>query len=348
MSVHHDKSIASDALADLEHHMRRAIAFISHTEAFGKMAESGILQAGNDRSTAFNVDEAKKVLAGIEDHKRELAEVRAILSGGDAASLPNDYPMSRMASDRMMELAAAEDRYLSAVRGRADFRKAYRDERAKCAPSAAPRMGLLRGVSSLLHRCLRHGLLRAEAEAMIRDIDAVMNNGERRGEQTRSGCTSEHSPDGHLSGDDAQPIGQAGVAPGLPTNAAPQVGSTRTAHVIKTGHPEKPAAAVPVNPSHALPSDWTPTAANVNALPEPVRRYIHDIETRCDPAGDVAALTLARDQIRQLEASNRQLRDARSATPSRECPYCTSDNPAIRTTYYDQTCEGCVKRMGQS
>lgn len=30
-----------------------------------------------------------------------------------------------------------------------------------------------------------------------------------------------------------------------------------------------------------------------------------------------------------------------------ECPYCTSDNEAIRTTYYDQTCEGCVKRMGR-
>lgn len=28
-----------------------------------------------------------------------------------------------------------------------------------------------------------------------------------------------------------------------------------------------------------------------------------------------------------------------------ECPYCTSDNEAIRSTYYDQTCEGCVKRM---
>lgn len=27
------------------------------------------------------------------------------------------------------------------------------------------------------------------------------------------------------------------------------------------------------------------------------------------------------------------------------CPYCTSDNSAIRDTYYDQTCEGCVKRM---
>lgn len=31
-----------------------------------------------------------------------------------------------------------------------------------------------------------------------------------------------------------------------------------------------------------------------------------------------------------------------------ECPYCTSDNKAVRDTYYDQTCEGCVKRMGVS
>lgn len=41
---------------------------------------------------------------------------------------------------------------------------------------------------------------------------------------------------------------------------------------------------------------------------------------------------------------------AESSAPSsarRTCPYCTSDNPAIRSTYYDQTCEGCVKRMGQ-
>lgn len=30
--------------------------------------------------------------------------------------------------------------------------------------------------------------------------------------------------------------------------------------------------------------DWLPTADNVNALPDPVRKYIHDIETRCDPA----------------------------------------------------------------
>lgn len=36
-----------------------------------------------------------------------------------------------------------------------------------------------------------------------------------------------------------------------------------------------------------IPNDWTPTADNVNALPEPLRRYIHDIETNCDPAGMV-------------------------------------------------------------
>lgn len=43
-------------------------------------------------------------------------------------------------------------------------------------PSSEPRdeiAGLLRGVDSLLRRCLRHGLLRAEAEAMILDIEAV-------------------------------------------------------------------------------------------------------------------------------------------------------------------------------
>lgn len=44
------------------------------------------------------------------------------------------------------------------------------------------------------------------------------HTGERRGKQTRSGGSSEHSPDGHLSGDDVQPIGPAGVAPGLSTN----------------------------------------------------------------------------------------------------------------------------------
>lgn len=40
---------------------------------------------------------------------------------------------------------------------------------------------------------------------------------------------------------------------------------------------------------HALtiPDDWQPTPENVNALPAPLRRYIHDIETVCDHSGIV-------------------------------------------------------------
>lgn len=48
---------------------------------------------------------------------------------------------------------------------------------------------------------------------------------------------------------------------------------------------------------------WLPTAENINALPEPIRRYIHDLSTRCDPAGEVRELTIARDTIRSLEAA---------------------------------------------
>ena len=49
-------------------------------------------------------------------------------------------------------------------------------------------------------------------------------------------------------------------------------------------------------------SDWTPTAENINALPDPLREYICHIETLCDPAGIVAENTLLQDQTRQLDA----------------------------------------------
>jgi hypothetical protein len=49
------------------------------------------------------------------------------------------------------------------------------------------------------------------------------------------------------------------------------------------------------------PPDWTPTADNINALPEPLRRYIHDLEAVCDPAGDVQKLF-------QLKVENQMLR----------------------------------------
>jgi hypothetical protein len=50
------------------------------------------------------------------------------------------------------------------------------------------------------------------------------------------------------------------------------------------------------------PVDWIATAENINKLPDPVRRYIHDLETRCDPAGELRILVLCQDTVRQLAA----------------------------------------------
>ena len=32
-------------------------------------------------------------------------------------------------------------------------------------------------------------------------------------------------------------------------------------------------------------ADWTPTPENLNRLPDPIRRYIHDLQTDVDPTG---------------------------------------------------------------
>lgn len=51
-----------------------------------------------------------------------------------------------------------------------------------------------------------------------------------------------------------------------------------------------------------LGDKWLPTVKNINALPEPIRKYIHDLETSCDPAGMVQANTIMKDLCNQLEA----------------------------------------------
>jgi len=48
---------------------------------------------------------------------------------------------------------------------------------------------------------------------------------------------------------------------------------------------------------------WHPTSENINALPPPLRRYIHDLETNCDPAGIIAENTAKSDQIMQLSVA---------------------------------------------
>ena len=55
------------------------------------------------------------------------------------------------------------------------------------------------------------------------------------------------------------------------------------------------------------------SAEEINGLPEKLRRYIHDIETRSDPAGDVAqiaSLTEQRDalvnKVKELERESQR------------------------------------------
>jgi hypothetical protein len=43
----------------LRHHLIRAHRFIESTEAFGRTASTGIIQAGEDESTMWNLDESK-------------------------------------------------------------------------------------------------------------------------------------------------------------------------------------------------------------------------------------------------------------------------------------------------
>ena len=47
---------------------------------------------------------------------------------------------------------------------------------------------------------------------------------------------------------------------------------------------------------------FAPTAANINALPENLKRFVMELEALCDPSGIVAENTIARDTCRALES----------------------------------------------
>lgn len=52
--------------------------------------------------------------------------------------------------------------------------------------------------------------------------------------------------------------------------------------------------------SISIGADWLPRPEAINAMPEPLRKYIHDLETNADPAGMVqenAILRAERDQL---------------------------------------------------
>ena len=62
----------------------------------------------------------------------------------------------------------------------------------------------------------------------------------------------------------------------------------------------KRSAPIGMSWSLTIKDDRTPTAENINALPEPLRVYIHDLKTVCDPAGDVSELFRLQTETRML------------------------------------------------
>ena len=58
---------------------------------------------------------------------------------------------------------------------------------------------------------------------------------------------------------------------------------------------------------------FRPTPEEVNNLPEGLRRYIMQLETRCDPAGDVQTIAALRENIDALSEYNKALEQALTA-----------------------------------
>lgn len=52
-----------------------------------------------------------------------------------------------------------------------------------------------------------------------------------------------------------------------------------------------------------IPDDWRPTTANIEALPQPLRLFIMQLETHRDPACTLQQLAVARGQVAELEAA---------------------------------------------
>ena len=48
---------------------------------------------------------------------------------------------------------------------------------------------------------------------------------------------------------------------------------------------------------------WKATAEQINALPEDVRQWVHELEARCDPASDLRQRRIAEDRAVGAEAT---------------------------------------------
>ena len=84
-----------------------------------------------------------------------------------------------------------------------------------------------------------------------------------------------------------------------------------------------------------LPPDWKPTPENINALPFPLRRYIHALEADCDPAGTIRSEVIMREHtVPELESALAVERDrAREAALEEAAKVATAQYQTLATDY---------------
>jgi hypothetical protein len=54
---------------------------------------------------------------------------------------------------------------------------------------------------------------------------------------------------------------------------------------------------------------WLPTVDNINALPKPIKSYIHDLVSECDPANLVRENVMLREQVAALQIKIMDLKE---------------------------------------
>jgi hypothetical protein len=73
---------------------------------------------------------------------------------------------------------------------------------------------------------------------------------------------------------------------------------------------------------------WTPTAANIESLPEPIRKYIADMQTNADPPGMIAENALLADAVRALQNRIKELETSRT-DEQEDMPHPESGDPLV-------------------
>jgi hypothetical protein len=56
-----------------------------------------------------------------------------------------------------------------------------------------------------------------------------------------------------------------------------------------------------------IPKGWEPTIENINALPMPLRHFIHMLQTECDRAGTIRENVLIKEENHALRLKLREL-----------------------------------------